>query len=355
MLRIILQRFVHKVKHLTLRCFAYNRFSAQIYYLLCSKTFAREQLAVINGRIRYLESGGPKDSSLLRRNIHRLEKGLLMRPRRGIFALDYIEETAEAYALRLRATKERNGTVDDGELAWAHDVLATYFQVVDDHTVVNRARQAFQGEDRKIQSNTLELERGANGRRIPYHRISNDAPLDYEALKALSMRRRSVRWFSEEVVPRESIDKAISIAIQAPSACNRQPFEFRIFDDREWVQKIAGLPMGTTGYAHNIPVIVVLIGRLRAYFSERDRHVVYIDASLAAMSFMLALETLGLSSCPINWPDIEHREQAMEEVLNLDPDERPIMLLAVGFPDEKGKVAYSQKKDLSRIRSYNNQ
>jgi nitroreductase len=73
------------------------------------------------------------------------------------------------------------------------------------------------------------------------------------------------------------------------------------------------------------------------------------------MNFMLALETLGLASCPINWPDVESREREMEEALGLEPDERPVMLLAVGHPDPEGLVAYSQKKKLSRMRSYNKQ
>ncbi|SVE23497.1 uncharacterized protein METZ01_LOCUS476351, partial [marine metagenome] len=34
---------------------------------------------------------------LLRRNVHRLEKGLLMRPRRPVFGLKYIEELVNVY------------------------------------------------------------------------------------------------------------------------------------------------------------------------------------------------------------------------------------------------------------------
>ena len=36
----------------------------------------------------------------------------------------------------------------------------------------------------------------------------------------------------------------------------------------------------------------------------------------------LALETLGLASCCVNWPDIENKEVRMAELLDLDPDER---------------------------------
>ena len=52
-------------------------------------------------------------------------------------------------------------------------------------------------------------------------------------------------------------------------------------------------------------MIIVIVGELDAYEYDRDRHLIYIDGSLAAMTFMLALETLGLSSCPINWSGVE--------------------------------------------------
>ena len=71
------------------------------------------------------------------------------------------------------------------------------------------------------------------------------------------------------------------------------------------------------------------------------------------MSFMLALETLGLSSCSINWPDIEDKEIIMEKHLNLNKYQRPLMCMAVGYPDMEGKVAFSQKRSINNIRRYN--
>jgi nitroreductase len=78
-----------------------------------------------------------------------------------------------------------------------------------------------------------------------------------------------------------------------------------------------------------------------------------VDASLAVMPFMMALETLGLSSSPINWPDFEPLERKMQKTLHLEDDERVIMLIAVGYADPEGLVAFSQKKELDVFRSYN--
>src|SRR5690606_20955791 len=175
----------------------------------------------------------------------------------------------------------------------------------------------------------------------------------YDDFYNLAKLRRSVRWYEDKPVPRELIDKAISAAVLSPSACNRQPFEFRIFDDKELIQKVANISWGTLGFSHNFPVILVVIGKLEAYFDERDRHVIYIDGALASMSLMYALETLGLSSCPINWPDVEQFEKQMEKLLGLEKNERPIMLMSLGYPDKEGLVPFSEKKDLFEIRSYN--
>src|SRR5690606_17043943 len=148
-------------------------------------------------------------------------------------------------------------------------------------------------------------------------------------------------------------DKALLVARQSPSACNRLPYEFRIFDDPDMVRQVASIPFGAAGYGHQIPTIAVVVGRLNHYFSPRDRHVIYVDGALAAMGFMLALETLGLSSSVINWPDFEPLESKMQKTLGLDYDERVIMLIAIGHADPDRLIPLSEKKSLDILRRYN--
>lgn len=344
-------RVRRRVERLMLRIGAKSPLLSSLYYGLFSDAFRREHFAVARGRIRYLEaSGSPEGSTyLLRRNIHRLEKGLLMRPRRSVFATKYIEETVDCYERVVRhrlACSDGENLPGAEEIAWAHDVLATYFSVVGSHPKADRAADAFR--------RTPPLPRDPAVQLVPYKRDLETAPsVRFEDLAELARRRRSVRWYLQRPVPREMIDRAIEVAAQAPSACNRQPFRFFVFDDRELVRQIASVPLGTAGFYDNLPVIVVLVGELRSFFSERDRHAVYIDASLAAMSFILALESQGLSSCCINWPDIEPQESTLAKLLRLAPDERVIMLIALGFPDPEGLVAYSQKRSLDELREYN--
>lgn len=319
------------------------------YHFIFSHYFDREIFAFTKAVNRYNSNiyGVFSSNVVIRRNIHRLEKGLIMENRRSIFALDYIEETVESYSFVLERSKEVD--VEMGEIHWAHDVLSEYFSVVDDtHPLIRRLKDKF--ESLPVPAKIKEA-----GEFKPYtrqERAGLDIP-SYEEFLNLSRKRRSVRWFKDKPIPRSEIDKAIEAASQAPSACNRQPFKYRIFDDRELTREIANIPFGTSGYADNLPVVIVVIGDLSNYFSSRDRHTIYVDASLSVMSFMYALETLGLSSVAINWPDFGLLESRMKKKLNLKSFERPVILLGVGYAKDKGKIPFSQKKPLDQLRSYN--
>ncbi len=321
---------------------------ASAYYALLSRQFRREERAVLAGKAKYHSDLRENDANifLMRRNVHRLEKGLTMQPRRAIFAKNYILETVNVYR-KLVAEPARSLESSGDSLTWAYDVFTEYFATVDPDPVVDHAREIF-GKCSVPAVNCV-----SDRKRIPYKRILDEQPVSYEQMERLAIRRRSVRWFEQKPVPRQLLDKAFTIAGLSPSACNRQPFRFLVFDDSELVSEVASLPGGTSGFKHNIPVMVVILGTLDAFYSEKDRHVPYIDGSLAAMSFAFALETLGLGSCIFNWPDVDSHEIRAEKVLALKPYERPIFFMGVGYPDPEAKVAYSQKRPLEVIREYN--
>lgn len=349
MLKKSLKKIQKKLNTKLMRVCAKSKILASFYYAFLNSSFGREHHAVLAGRIKHVDESKVEKSNyyLLTRNIHRIEKGLLMRPRRPVFAKDYLVETIDSFG----GIWGKVGIEENPQMTWFHDVLTEYFALSGPDSVIDVQRERFV----RIVNGRKQLDKEAslNRRRIPYTRPVYDQSVSYEKFMSLVKQRRSVRWFDNRAVDRDLIDKAILAANQSPSACNRQPYEFRVFDEPELVNKISSIPMGTKGYASNIPVFVVLVGNLDAYFDERDRHVIYVDASLSAMSFMLALETLGLSSCAINWPDIESKERQMAQLLGLADHQRPIMCLAVGHPDYSGKVAYSEKRPLNMLRKYN--
>lgn len=318
---------------------AKNKLAARLYYILFSSLFGREQRAVLAGRLAYQQSLQQQGQSraMLRRNIHRLEKGLIMRPRRAVFGEDYILPTVSCYQKLLTS-----GPHCDQEMQWAEHVLEDYFAVVANTPVIEQARTQFGWQRREQAKSAI--------RSAPYqHRDLPPLEVDYHQLYQLFQRRRSVRWFRQEPIDRELIVQAVQAASLAPSACNRQSFRFYLATESARATELAKIAMGTAGFAENIPCLITVVGDLSAYPNERDRHVIYIDGALAAMQLMLALETLGLSSCPINWPDIEFFERRMQKQLKLADYERPVMLIAIGYPDPDGGVAYSQKKSPEQL------
>jgi nitroreductase len=335
----ILKTFRERVSKAMLKFFSLNARFSGIYYALFSTQFDKEHHSVLKGRIKYAETQQRFDQSsspLLRRNVHRLEKGLIMQPRRAHFAQNYIQETVNAFIAMSNFANS-----DKEELDWAHHVLTEYFSTVEH---VSWIKSAF--EDFKTVPSIQEAQL------VPYYDKDRvRSTISKEQLSSLFWQRRSTRWYTDKAIETSLIDEAIKLASLAPSACNRQPFEFFVSSDQNKAIALCKLAVGTSGFVDNIPCAIAIVGDLSAYPQEKDRHLIYIDSSLASMQLMLALEVQGLSSCPLNWPEINWREKKVSQLLNLPPEKRVIMLLAVGYADQSGMIPYSQKKSVNQLKT----
>lgn len=318
-----------------------------LHYALFSREMDREHRAVLAARAKHIldVNTGRGNLWMLRRNVHRLEKGLIMKPPRPVFGVSKIGETLGAFEVCLAQLEAGDETIRSS-LEWARDVLDAYFARQATHVVINRARERF-----KIVRSRISVP--AESAKQPYVRLNPGVLPTIDDLERLAKHRRSVRWYRESPVPREIIDRALALALQSPSACNRQPFRFEFFDQRDLVDLVGAIPKGTPGWLHQIPCFAVIVGRFDAFLFERDRHVPYIDGSLAAMSLIFALESQGVSSCCVNFPDFDETERRMAAALKLPPWERVIMCLAIGYADEKEPVLYSEKVPLAMARRYN--
>ncbi len=321
-----------------------NKYLASFYYGVISSSFRREHFSVLKGQLEYRAQIKRSLSSraMLRRNIHRIEKGLIMRPRRDSFAEGYIKETVLCYTELLKDPDRSNSD----ELKWAFDVLEKYFSVVKSEGRIDQARLLFSEEFIDKCSEPDSKYEPYSYSELPKSRIS------YDDLFVLFRRRRSVRWYKQIPVDDQLIASAVQAAALAPSACNRQPFRFVVANAPEEASEIAKFAMGTSGFANNLQCLIAVVGSLSNYPEERDRHVIYIDAALASMQLMLAFDTLNLATCPINWPDVEGRERLISKKLNLKDYERVIMLISVGYAEDEGGIPYSQKKSASELIQY---
>ena len=299
-----------------------------LFFGFLSATFYSEQLSVSRGIARFNSQAG--SSPLLRRNIHRIEKGLTSRAMRPRFGESYIGETVLEF--KTKATK-----LDDLERNWALAVLQEYFNNVSESPRISAARKAFLEES----FSDSELEDLSDY--APFLR-SNEGKVSFEDFAALAAQRRSVRWFLEKPVDRGLFESAISVALNSPSSCNRLPFRVIAAFGRDESSRLVGLPFGSAGFSDQVPLGIAIVGDFSNYFSARDRHGPYIDSSLFAMSLTYALETMGLGSVILNWPEVAAQDFVARKKLGLKAHERVMFMMAIGYPDRARPVPRSAKK-----------
>jgi len=323
-------------KHLNfylLVIFSSSRFLSRIYFVF-SPRFEEENFRVLKGRLKYLINIKSKNSnSLLRRNIHRLEKGMYMKNRRKKFATSYIKETVEMFL-----NYDHFDVKSDQEYLWSSHVLSNYFDICELNHDLLMTKNKFVSVIKE--KHTLNATKDY----ISKSKLSLSPLPTFSEFQNLCHSRASVRWFTDQQPPIEYIRKALNTASTSPSACNRQPYRFIISRSSKFTKSILDCTGGTAGFAHQVPALVVVIGNLDYFELEKDRHLIYIDSSLAAMQFMLSCKTLGLSTCTFNWPDVGREDKKISKVIDLKSSERVIMLIGVGFADDKIQIPTSQKK-----------
>ncbi len=268
-----------------------------------------------------------------RRNIHRLEKGLSYPVTKKTFATDYILDTVNY----LKSGKKEQ-SFDWETVSWGEAVLKLYFSKVEHRDTVAKAFAIY----------SSIVNEDVNEKLVPFQgKYKKELSVSYQALHDLAVRRRSVRYFLDKKVEEGLIKKAYEIGKMSPSACNRQSFDLLFYNEKSIVDKLASIPGGVQGYT--LPSVIVITGNYSGYFDERDINAPIIDANLAIMPFLFALETLGLGSVCINWPNLPDRERKIREVINIGKHEFVIMMVGIGYPDPEGKIPYSSKRSPEEV------
>ena len=301
-----------------------------------------EMTAVSAGIEKYQQNvRSPQHSSpLLRRNIHRLEKALCFPERKASFASAYIQETVEIY----KSMSETDNS-DPQEMLWSEHVLTRFFNEVDSSDKkITVAYNLYQEVEKNPSQHTTCTPRN-------YSDVCDSIQISPEHFSQLCHSRVSCRWFSEERILDEQLHYCISMATQAASACNRQPFRFLHIKNDALRKEIVNIPFGTKGFGNDLPELIMVLGDLSHFPLARDRHLIFTDASLATAQFLLALVVQGLAGVPINWPDVHNNHQKARQLLDLQEFEFPIMLIGYGHPRSDAQIPFSQKKNVAQLLS----
>jgi len=165
--------------------------------------------------------------------------------------------------------------------------------------------------------------------------------------------RYSVRKFSSEVIPFEKIIHLADVSGKTPSACNRQPWNIRIVQAPELIEKALKLQNGNRGFSHVVKNLAIITGKI-SNFSSKERNQVYIDCGMYSMSFIMALHANGIASCPLNMSYQSRDEKDLCSKLKFDEDEVPIMMIAFGIAASDARCANSERKEVSDFVQLNN-
>jgi nitroreductase len=189
--------------------------------------------------------------------------------------------------------------------------------------------------------------------------------------------RRTTRHFSTEPVPRSLIELAVRAAGTAPSGANRQPWRFVAVDDPglkarmreaaereehenyhgrmppEWLEALA--PLGTDEHKAHITdapwVVVVFKQSFEVLPDGRRAKNYYVDESvgIACGLFIAAVHHMGLCT-------LTHTPSPMgflSELLRRPDNEKPYLLLPVGFPIPNAPVPAIRRKRPDAILQWN--
>lgn len=184
-------------------------------------------------------------------------------------------------------------------------------------------------------------------------------------------RRRSVRDFSPRPVPRQIIENCIRTAMTAPSGANMQPWHFVVVEGAdlkhrirqgaekeeqdfyagrasdEWLQAL--VPLGTDArkpFLEIAPYLIVVFARLHGLDADGNKikHY-YVNESVGIATGLLitAVHHVGLT-CLTHTPA---PMRFLNRILDRPPNEKPYLILVVGYPEEGATVPELSKKALA--------
>lgn len=193
------------------------------------------------------------------------------------------------------------------------------------------------------------------------------------ALREELQRRRTVRDFSPRGVPRAVIDECLRAAATAPSGANQQPWHFVVVTDpaiktqireaaeaeerefyehrapQDWLDALA--PLGTDSnkpFLETAPYLIAVFAETYGVKPDggKTKHY-YVAESVGIATGMLiaAVHHAGLAS-------LTHTPSPMgflNQVLGRPVNERPYLLLVVGYPADDAQVPVISKKPFDAI------
>lgn len=188
--------------------------------------------------------------------------------------------------------------------------------------------------------------------------------------------RRSLRTFSDKPVPKDIMEKLVMTGSTAPSGANKQPWTFCLISNKALKSKLRALaeeeekisyggrmseewlkdlePFATNWEKEFIdvaPWIVVVMKRAYEIDENGTKHTNYYvseSVGIAVGFFLMAVHNAGLvalthTPSPMNF---------ISKALNRPENERPYLLIPVGYPSLNAMVPAIERKKEEQVIEY---
>jgi len=155
--------------------------------------------------------------------------------------------------------------------------------------------------------------------------------------------RHSMRDFEDLIVDKEVIKKAVHVANMAPSACNRQAIKVYCTSDRQEAKAVDNLITGTTGFKGVTPNFAI-VSCDRAYFTGPEQFQWYINGGIYTSYLNLALHSLGVGSCIMQWFAFHKTESELKEHFGITKTEAIVAVVGFGYYPAEIKHICAQRR-----------
>lgn len=271
---------------------------------------------------------------------HILEKGITMPNRRLGFGLQRVEDV-----IKRVDTLVRLGKSDAPEVHAAVRDLKQYLEI---HKAENFSIPLNISQDIEHLIELINLKEGTNCYKDTFENMFADS----NNFAEFSAKRHSVRWFSSKPVSEEILTKAIALAQNAPSACNRQSIHVKVINDKKIKDIICKkIQTGNRGFGHLANKWILLTSDLRAW-GYQETNMAYIDTGIFAMNLLYSLHYYGIAACTLN-ANLSYKKQKMlRKILELEPSEIPVLFIAIGITPKEFMVCKSNRVPLDQITKF---
>ncbi|NLG51099.1 MAG: nitroreductase family protein [Chloroflexi bacterium] len=145
------------------------------------------------------------------------------------------------------------------------------------------------------------------------------------------LQRRSIRKFTDAEVNRETILQILQAGMAAPSATNRQPWEFVVLTERKPLERLRRvLVLGR----YHAPAVIVVCGNMRRALPGPARDFWVQDCSAATQNILLAATGLGLGAVWIGIHPIGMLKKGVSLAVGLPKHLIPLAAVYIGHPAE---------------------